>query len=205
MVRPAAFRSGFAGVLYIGKVCWFILRSRGLLGRDPAGTQPARGILELLLPTGQLGDAARLAWVDPTVRSNRIAGNAQPARAGVGRTLNPSSRPCGRPGTVEGHKVCFSIGPPSARICTRTPNAGWSRYEGEAREAGGPNRGEAPASPSGASALPSNPKRKQARSLVAARRLVDARTGACPTSPGTTTCSPTRAARRHWPPRTDRL
>ncbi len=57
LVRPAAFRRGFAGVLYIGKVWWFILRSRGLypktygrvLGRGPAGTQPCRGILELLL------------------------------------------------------------------------------------------------------------------------------------------------------------
>jgi hypothetical protein len=55
MVRPAAFSSGFAGVLYIRKVCWFILLSRGLhpktyRGRvsGPAGTQPARGILELL-------------------------------------------------------------------------------------------------------------------------------------------------------------
>ncbi len=57
MVQPAALRSGFAIILYIGKVCWFILGSRGLypkaygsvLGRGPEGTQPARGILELLL------------------------------------------------------------------------------------------------------------------------------------------------------------
>ena len=68
-VCPAALCSGFAAVLYIGKVCWFILWSRGLypktygrvLRRGPAGTQPAREYSSC--SSGTLCDYDIIVWL----------------------------------------------------------------------------------------------------------------------------------------------